>query len=363
MELEGPVPSPSSSSLKALGQSTQHSASQESHEIRLRYKLALPTFKTLCTISISPTRQDVLKKACFATEFRSFPIKRTEKAFLREINDNTAIPYHVSEAVSQPWHKVFLVIQLNLLRTNWPNKLSAAARKELHAELKQMYALMDQALRCLVDILGERNDGRGVTVALDVLRSVKAGVWEGDEKQLLQVEGIGLAKMDRLRNAGIKTIRQLSKLDFFHIERLLSRNPPFGHHLLHQLAGFPVLTLSSEVLGLYTSQKPNTSTSHTQDGLGGNDPSTSPAQTWIVRVVLGFQNQELPSWNKSKLWVTFHIEGDDGRLVWFWRGSIKRLLGGKEIVIGLGTRKGEILKITFACEEIVGTVLRETLQV
>lgn len=339
--------------------------SQESHEIQLRYKLAPPTFKTLCTIQKSPSRQDVLKKACFATEFRSFPIKQSEKAFLRDINDNTAIPYHIGEAVCQPWHKVFLMIQINLLRTGWPNKLNAAARKELYLEVKRMYVLMDKALRCLVDILGERNDGRGVTVALDVLRSVKAGVWEGDEKQLLQIEGIGQANMEKLLKAGIKNIKQFSKLEFYHIERLLSRNPPFGQKLLHQIAGFPVLALSSEVIGPYASQsEPVAEKSSLMSHVSGEiESSSSISQIWTVRVVLGFQNEELPTWNKSSPWVTFVIEGDDGRLVWFWRGSVKRLVEGKELIIGLDARKGEILKVTLACEEIVGTILRETLQI
>lgn len=344
---------------------SQPLTSQESHEIQLRYKLAPPTFKTLCTIQKSPSRQDILKKACFATEFRSFPIKQSERAFLREINDHTAIPYQIGEAVCQPWHKAFLMVQINLLRAAWPNKLNAAARKELYVEVKRMELLLDKALRCLVDILGERNDGRGVIVALDVLRSVKAGVWEGDEKQLLQIEGIGQANMNRLLKAGIKNIKQLSKLEFYHIERLLSRNPPFGHKLLHQIAGFPVLTLSSEVIGPYTPQsEPVTETSPNMSHVSREiESSSSKSQIWTVRVVLGLQNKELPIWNKSSPWVTFVIEGDDGRLIWFWRGSVKRLAEGKELIIGLDTRKGEILKVALACEEIVGTILRETLQI
>ncbi|KAH7161449.1 Sec63 Brl domain-containing protein [Dactylonectria macrodidyma] len=340
------------------------SPSQGSNEIQLRYKLAPTTFKTLCTIARSPNRFTILKTACSATEFRSFPIKQAEKAFIREVNDHSAIPYPIKENITLPWHKVFLVIQLDLLRTPWPARLSAATRKELHQELGRMRKLMDRVLRCLVDILGERQDGKGVNTALDVLRSVKAGVWEGSEKQLLQVDGIGLVKMSRLVKAGIESIQQLSQLECYHIERLLSRNPPFGQTMLHELAGFPKLTLDFETLGRYRSPTSSASSVAEKDGsLMAEAASSSPTLTWIVRVVLGYANEQIPSWKKLNPWLTLVVEGHDGRLVWFWRGSIKRLVGGKEMVIGLSATKGEMLNVVLACEEIVGTIMHKAVQV
>lgn len=327
--------------------------------------LAPTTFRTLCTIGKSPSRQDVLKKACFATEFRSFPIKPTERAFFREINDHTAIPYSIPESLSQPWHKIFLLVQLSLLRAPWPRKLAAPAQKELHQNLHRMYKLLDQALRCLVDILGERNDGEGVVTALEVLRSVKAGVWEGSEKQLLQVDGIGLVKMNRLFEAGIKTVPQLSRLEFYTIERLLSRNPPFGQKMCHDLAGFPVLKLTVENLGEYKPQSIASAASNdgqvvNDAGVASSGPTPDPNR--ILRVVLGFANKRVPTWKKITPWTNLVIVGDDGRLVWFWRGSLKRMEGGKEMVIGVRASKGEVLKVMFAYEETVGTMIRERIQ-
>lgn len=334
-------------------QQPQPTASQGSHEIQRRYKLAPSTFKTLCTIQSHPARLDILKKACFATEFRSFPIKRGETAFFRAINDCTGIPYPISENISQPWHKVFLLVQLNMSRAPWPNKLSGPARKELGQELRRMYSALDSVLRCLVDILGERGDGKGVRTALDVLRSVKANVWEGSDNELLQVEGIGPAKKERLAKAGIKSIRKLAKLEFYHIERLLSRNPPFGQLMLHQLAGFPALTLDFEIVSQYNP----TAESSGESGQGCAEQQTDKP-LWIARAVLGFTNKETPIWNSNTPWLSLVVEGKDGRLVWFWRGSAKRLVESKEMIIGLAAEKGEELKIVLACEEIVGTMIQ-----
>ncbi|KIL93393.1 hypothetical protein FAVG1_03374 [Fusarium avenaceum] len=346
--------------------SSQPIASEPSREIQLRYEVAASTFKTLCEIKPNPATYDILRKACSATEFNSFPINKGEAAFFRAINDSIGIPYQVKEFISQPWHKVFLFVQVDLLKTGWPNKLSGPARQNLHKELGRMYKLLDRVLRCLVDILGDRGDGKGVRTALDVLRSVKAGVWEKSENQLLQVEGIGQAKRDKLIRANIKSIKELSTIQFYHIERILSRNPPYGQSVLHKVAGFPVLTLDFEIISQYipdTAASLQTSLAICETNQSPvNKPATSQS-LWIARVILGFANEKIPHWKARTPWLTLVVEGGDGRLVWFWRGSAKKLVDSKELVIGLSAKSGEQLKVTFACEEIVGTMIEMDVQV
>lgn len=334
--------------------SNSHPVSPEMRDIQLRHGLAAPTLQLLCAVPRSPDRNEVPRRACLDTEFRSFPMKQPERAFFHHVNNHSPVPYPVCEPVSEPRHKIFLLIQIDLHGAPWPNKISADARRHLHHERGRIY-LLDRVLRCLVDILGHRRDGRGVNVALDVLRSVKAGVWEGSCNQLLQVQGIGPAKMARLVRAGVETIKQLSRLDFFHIERLLSRNPLFGHQLLHQLAGFPLLTLQLDIVGRH----PVSSTSGPTEPRPHLDATTSAAPTkplLIVRVVLGLENQDNPSWKQKRPWTTLVVEGHGGKLLWFWRGSVKSLVGGKEMVLGLEAERGEELKVAFACEEVVGTI-------
>ncbi|KAI9151882.1 ATP-dependent DNA helicase MER3 [Paramyrothecium foliicola] len=331
----------------------------QSHDIQVRYKLANSTYKTLCTIEKAPTRREVLRIACLASEFRLFPVKQAEKAFFRHLNDHSAIPYRISETIAKPWHKVFLLVQANLLQDGWPNKISGPARRDLFRENGRIQVMLDKVLRCITDIFGERADGRGVSVALDVLRSVKARVWEGSGMDLRQLDGIGPAKMQKLADAGIKSIKSLSKLEFYHIERLLSRNPPFGQQMLHQLAGFPQLAVNFAVLGPHQPQSTPTSALHSAT------PSlaSSSKQLWMARVLLSYLNEQPPAWKNRRPWVTLVIEGEDGRLLWFWRGSIKRLIDQKELLVAIQACKNESVQLTFACEEIVGTLKRETFKV
>ncbi|KAH7179375.1 Sec63 Brl domain-containing protein [Fusarium flagelliforme] len=345
---------------------SQSSTSRPSHKLQRRYELAASTFKILCEIKRKPDIFAILKIACSATEFNTFSIRKEETAFFRAINDSTGIPYQVPEFISKPWHKAFLLVQIDLLKTGWPNKLKGAARKELYHELPRMYKLLDRVLRCLVDILGERGDGRGVQTALEVLRSVKSGVWEKSDNHLLQVEGIGPAKKDRLVKANIKTIKDLSTMEFYHIERILSRNPPFGQTLLHKVAGFPILKLDFEIIGQYTPEAeaplPVTPVASENNQAGTGVVSASES-LWIARAVLGFANGRTPSWKGRTPWLTLVVEGGDGRLVWFWRGSAKRLVDEKEMIIGLSAKSGEQLKVAFSCEEIVGTMVQMDVRV
>lgn len=159
-----------------MTESEQDEVAKALEKVKIRYKLSSMSFKTLCNTPKSPDRKTVLDFACHASEFKSFPIKRDEAAFFRHVNDHTGIPHTVHGAVSEPWHKVFLLVQTDLLLEGWPNKISVLARKELYQERTQIYKILDRSIRCIIDILGFRGDGRGVCIALDLLRSVKAGV-------------------------------------------------------------------------------------------------------------------------------------------------------------------------------------------
>ncbi|KJK81822.1 hypothetical protein H634G_03085 [Metarhizium anisopliae BRIP 53293] len=333
-----PEPRPSTQSVRTTEPVHFSTEDMESniHEVQLRYKLSSVTMKALCSISQAPDRRQVLYKSCLASEFRSFPLKQAEKNLFREINDHTAIPYTIKEAITQPWHKVFLLIQIDLLRTGWPNKISGAARKELYQERGRIYALLDRTLRCLTDILGLRRDGRGVNVVLDVLRSVKSGVWEGAGQELLLVDGIGSVKMEKLYRSGIKSIHQLAQTDFCNIERLMSRNPPFGHNLLQQLAGFPKLCCQFDIIKDYALVDRFPRGDHQHD-----QPEMSQSPLWVCRVVLAYENDQVPLWNKNNPWVTLVMEGGDGRLVWFWRGSVNKLAEHKQLILGLELKRGE----------------------
>ncbi|KAI9896674.1 hypothetical protein N3K66_008846 [Trichothecium roseum] len=390
----GKSSSTSTSTSTTGAMSKPEAAASRTHDLQLRYKLSSATLRNIDTVARGPDRRAVLEKACSATvELRSFPMRDSERAFFRHINDHTNIPYPllregasttgaVAAVPSEPWHKVFLLVQADLSGTAWPNKISGEGRRRMLQERGRMYGVLGRSLRCLVDVMGRGRDGRGVAVGLDVLRSVAAGVWEGAGRDLLQVGGVGEKKMARLAGAGVAGVGQLGRMECYHVERLLSRNPPFGQNLLRSVAGFPALRMSVDIVtGLEEEGDGAAAIAAADDvaaagkvkvgngqqrqegkGTGGEKPKPQPQPPcWVARVKLGFENPQPPVWKKKRPWTTLVVEGEDGRLLWFWRGSVKRLEGGgKELLVCLRASRGELVRVVFACEEIVGTSVRES---
>lgn len=165
--------------------------------------------------------------------------------------------------------------------------------------------------------------------------------------ELLQVDGIGAARLKRFSEAGVRTIRRLASLEFYHIERLMSRNPPFGQTMLRQLAGFPLLTIEVEDLGR------------------DKRPEVGDTGLWMLRLTMGYENKQMPVWKDQTPWLSCVVENaangeDRGKLMWFWRGSVKRLDGGvKEMIVGVAGYQGCKLRVTLACEVLVGTMVQK----
>ncbi|KAK3175703.1 hypothetical protein K4F52_010058 [Lecanicillium sp. MT-2017a] len=76
---------------------------------------------------------------------------------------------------------------------------------------------------------------------------------------------------------------------------------------------------------------------------------------------MGYENAAAPSWKKKTPWVTLVMECEvGGRLLWFWRGSVTKLAGGKQIVAALRAGPGDVVKATLASETVVGTLIQKT---
>ncbi|KAF9880568.1 DEAD/DEAH box DNA helicase [Colletotrichum karsti] len=140
-------------------------------------------------------------------------------------------------------------------------------------------------------------------------------------------------------NHNIRTVRQLAELEFFHIESIMSRNPPFGQKIVRNLKHFPRLILALDI------------------------PKREGARSLVVRAMLGCTNLEVPAWKESVPWVTLAAETTDGRLVFFWRGRAGSMMSGKELVFPVEAVPGQTVFVWAACEEIAGTVVTKEVSV
>ena len=125
-----------------------------------------------------------------------------------------------------------------------------------------MFSNIHRLIRCVIDVQVYLQDAVGTRNALELARSLSAGVWDNSPFQMRQIAQIGPVAIRKLALAGINSIEALEAAEAHRIEQVLSKNPPFGNKLISQLRDFPKLRVSvknmSKVSQIQASIKANT---------------------------------------------------------------------------------------------------------
>ncbi|KAH8672679.1 hypothetical protein BGZ60DRAFT_429997 [Tricladium varicosporioides] len=314
-------------------------------EAMSRYMVSFTTMKQLLKIPKDAKTEEILNCLCEASEFKDLRMKPKERPCLREFNKSPFIKFPIKENVSNTAHKVSMLLQAQLGGVEHPiEKGFGGLKRQFNTEKAIIFDRVQRLIRCVVDCKIADGDSISVRHALDLARSLSAGFWEYSNLQIQQVPQVGPVAVRKFVDANINSIEKLSQLDYATIERIVSRNPPFGRNLQQILKGFPHLTLFSEIV----SRVPPKS---------GQKPKVS------VRAVLGFSNEKVPIWKGMKPSLTFTAETTDGVLAYFWRGNVQKLEKGYELKFTVDlTNPGDGIKCHIACDHIVGTVQSSVLK-
>ncbi|KAL2259463.1 hypothetical protein VTK26DRAFT_6853 [Humicola hyalothermophila] len=207
-----------------------------------RYMVEFHTMKMLLQIPRAVGMENLITILAQASEFKEFRFKPSERALFREINQSPLIMYPIKETVTQTWHKISLMIQTHLGCVQYPDSGEAAkARRQLQIEKKLIFERLHRLVRAVIDCKGHDRDAVGTKTALELARALAAESWEGRATQLTQVPSIGPVGMRKLASKNIRTVLELADKDYGEIERLMSRQPPYGKNLQTHLEKFPRL--------------------------------------------------------------------------------------------------------------------------
>lgn len=247
-------------------------------------------------------------------------------------------------------HKASLLLQVALGCVDLSD-VPDVVRRQITLDTSLLFERMHRLVRAVIECKASDLDGVTCRVALDLARSMAARAWEGKSMQLTQVAHIGPVFMRKFVASGITTVRDLAEAGASNIERILSRNPPFGKKMADELAHFPRLTLEARVA--------------TED-LRSFKPGMQP----MVRIdaALGFSNTfGTPKWRGKIPSVTFMAETTEGFLAHFWRGSMRKFKEEDKHKLSLQfevelSSVSEEIVCHFACEDIVGTVVTRKLK-
>lgn len=271
-----------------------------------------------------------------ASDFKDLRMKPTERGAFREFNKSPFIKYPIKENVSTTAHKISLIIQVQLGCVDTPIDREFN-RRQYQTDKVIVFERIHRLVRCIVDCKAVDCDALAAQNALELSRSISAEYWEHLPSQLRQIPSIGPAAVKKMVTAGINSVERLIATDSATIERILTRNPPFGHKLLDTLKAFPRLTLTAEIMGRIVKS--------------GQLPKVK------IRARLGLKNQKTPSWRHRQISLTFVAGISNGNLAHFWRGNIKNLEKGFEVHFSTElSNSSDAISCFLACDEIVGTV-------
>jgi len=195
----------------------------------------------------------------------------------------------------------------------------------------------NRLVRCLDDVIVQRKDSFAMKSALEMTRSLAAGVWDDTPMQLKQIPGIGDVFMRKFAAAGVKSIDALFNTEPHRIEIILSKTPTFGHDIIKKVAAFPMLHISAKEVDKKRKF---------QNGV-----------ELKLRCEIGFMNDTPPlNFNRKQFNVLYLCETSSGALIDFRRFDPKRLQNNQEIFLTAHIEEpASKLRCHVMCDDIAGT--------
>lgn len=214
--------------------------------------------------------------------------------------------------------------------------------QRFRVEMTRTVEVMNRLVRAVIECKASQQDGAGCSAALSLARSLSSKAWENGPGQLIQVPQVGKALMRKLVGSNIRTVADLADTPASTIERIASRNPPFGKKMTDALAWFPRLTI--RVVTKATRVK----------GI----------KSLNIDATLGFSNTVgTPKWGSKIPIVTLLAHTSKGESTFFWRNSLRTFTHGRNThdTSFSWTPKAvdEHLTCQFACEDIAGTLVTQ----
>jgi ATP-dependent DNA helicase HFM1/MER3 len=268
----------------------------------------------------------------------------------RELNKSPLILHPIRETVALTWHKISMIVQIDLGGVEIPTDAEAKIfRQDFLREKRMVFDRLNRLVRCLTDCKASDGDGPGTNAALELARSIAAHAWENKPAQLAQIKGFGPVAVRKWVSHGVRTVLGVADKSVFDIERIASRNPPYGHTLQKQLEDFPRLTLKVDVI----------------ESRARSRQASDPVSV-TISAHLGHVNvKPVPCWNDRAPALTFIALNSNGYLAFLWRGNMRQIgkFNGIDLKFPVSlTAANETISCYFSCEEIVGTQVIKILE-
>ncbi|KAG9014047.1 Sec63 [Tulasnella sp. JGI-2019a] len=233
-------------------------AATEYGEIMSRYYIRYTTMGLILQLPDKATLRDILETISQADEFSDVRIRGGDKQVYNTLRAHMDMRMPVKK-VEKSMDKVMILIQAVLGGISLNAKEFKTADSQPHLEALGVLRHASRIARAIVDIAIARKNGSQAKYGLELARGLGAKAWDDRPIVMRQISQIGeksikvsfcssksadcLHVLQVLTTSGVTSIAKLRAQEAHRLELLLNRKPPFGTHLLTEVAALPQYTL------------------------------------------------------------------------------------------------------------------------
>ncbi|ORX35643.1 Sec63 Brl domain-domain-containing protein [Kockovaella imperatae] len=186
---------------------------------------------TMCSILSIDGRHDfesLFEILCGAREFSDIRIRPGELQMLNSIRNSGGLRFKLDNSPKTYADKVFILLQASFGNIDVASQMHKLETGSIALTLGSIYQSAGRIAKAIVQICAEKELGRTLRAALELMHCVYGRAWEDDYTVLRQLLRIGPKSMKTLEANGIRSFDDLLAVEPKDIAIWLSRKLEFG---------------------------------------------------------------------------------------------------------------------------------------
>ncbi|XP_062607353.1 probable ATP-dependent DNA helicase HFM1 [Saccostrea cucullata] len=219
----------------------------EPGKLMARYCIAFETMKKFSKLGPTETISELLYELSGCEEFTEVQLRNNEKKTLNMFNRDknwVTVRYPLTGRVKTKQMKVNILIQVGL-------GCLLLQDFSLQQDTTRIFRAAQRVSRCLVELFWLKADYKSLLSAVQLMKCLKARLWEDSKYVSKQLDGIGPALSNALVNAGITSFQKILESNPRELELIVNRHPPFGNQLRDFVSCLPKYELTIEQVSKY----------------------------------------------------------------------------------------------------------------
>ncbi|KAL3631369.1 hypothetical protein CASFOL_024353 [Castilleja foliolosa] len=214
----------------------------EPGKLMTKYYLKFGTMKHIIQAPTNCSIEDTLHIICRAEEISWIQLRRNEKKFLNDINNDkdARLRFHIlddkgkrKKRIQTREEKIFILVNDCLTGDSLVHDLS------MSQDMNSISTNGSRIAKCMKEYFVYKKSYRGALNSTLLAKYLHQKLWDDSPYLLKQLPGIGMVTAKALHSMGVMSFDSLLEADSRKIELVTGRKYPFGNHIKDSLLSLP----------------------------------------------------------------------------------------------------------------------------